>query len=154
VIGHTGAKYTQLPARDGVAHGGITRSNRFPNCSFFSNWKSIDDKITWNVELPADGRFEIEVYYTCPAEDIGSTIELQFGDATIRSKVSVAHDPPLIGAEHDRSQRMESYVKDFKPLKMGTVELKKGQGELTLQASEIPHSKVMDFRLLMLTRIE
>jgi arylsulfatase A-like enzyme len=34
-LGHADYKYTQIPARDGIAHGGIKRSNRFPNCSFF-----------------------------------------------------------------------------------------------------------------------
>ena len=154
VIGHPDYKYTQIPARDGIAHGGIERSNRFPNCSFFSNWKSLDDKITWTAELPADGKFEVDVYYTCPAVDVGSTIELSFGDAKIEAQITEANDPPLRGAEHDRSPRTESYVKDFRPLRMGTIDLHKGKGELTLRATAMPHSQVMDFRLIMLTRIE
>jgi hypothetical protein len=153
VIGHPDMQWTQLPARDAKADGGIQRSNRFPNCSFFSNWKSTEDKITWDVELPANGDFEVELYYTCPADDIGATIELSFGDASIEAKVAIAHDPPLAGAEHDRSPRQESYVKDFKPLSMGTVSLKQGRGPLTLQATDIPGSQAMDFRLLMLRRV-
>ena len=76
VLGHPGSKYTQLPARDAIASGAIRRSNRFPNCSFFTNWKSIEDSITWNVEVPADGIFEVELYYACGKEDVGSIIEL------------------------------------------------------------------------------
>jgi len=48
---------------------------------------------------------------------------------------------------------MESYVKDFKPLNMGTFHLKKGEGVLTLKATDIPGGQVMDFRLLVLKRI-
>jgi len=154
VIGHPDFRFTQIPARDGKAHGGITRSNRFPNCSFFTNWKATSDSITWPVDVPADGKFKVEVYYTCPAEDVGSTIELSLGSATLRSKISEPHDPALQGAEHDRSPRTESYVKDFRPLPMGTIELPKGSGELTLRATEMPGSQVMDFRLIMLTRVE
>ena len=153
MIGHPDYQYTQIPARDGTAHGGIKRSNRYPNCSFFNNWKTTDDKITWEAEVPADGTFEVELYYTCPVADVGSTIELSFNDAKLSAKIAEAHDPPLVGAEQDRSPRTESYVKDFKPLKMGRITLEKGQGTLALKATEIPKSQAMDFRLLMLTRV-
>ena len=68
--------------------------------------------------------------------------------------VNEAHDPPLEGMEHDRVKRIESYVKDFKPMKMGTIELEKGQGTMTLKATDIPGEQVVDVRLLMLTRID
>ena len=45
VIGYEGARLTQVPARDGVGHGNIERSNRFPNDSFFENWTTVDDFI-------------------------------------------------------------------------------------------------------------
>ena len=66
-----------------------------------------------------------------------------------------AHDPPLRGAEHDRVPRQgESYVKDFKPLRLGAVTLAKGRGPLTLRATEIPGKQVMDVRGVTLTRLE
>ena len=153
VIGHPDCKYTQIPARDGIAHGKITRSNKFPNCSYFTNWTSLDDKITWDAEVPADGVFDVEVHYTCPAADVGSTIELSFNGARLAGRITEAHDPPLLGGEHDRVERGESYVKDFKSIKLGTIRLEKGKGELTLGALEMPGSQVMDFRLIMLTRV-
>ncbi|MEE8451010.1 MAG: arylsulfatase, partial [Thermoguttaceae bacterium] len=58
-IGHPDYRYTQIPARDGKAHGDIQRSNRFPNCSFFTNWTNLDDKITWDTEVLADGEYEV-----------------------------------------------------------------------------------------------
>ena len=154
VIGHAGTRFTQIPARDGRAHGGIKRSNRFPNCSYFTNWKSADDKITWDVEVGEAGRYSVELYYTCPAEDLGSKIELRLGEAAVRGVVEVANDPPELGAEHDRSKRMESHVKDFKAMDLGEIELPKGAGELVLRALEGPGDSVMEFRLLMLTRVE
>ena len=54
-IGHPDFKYTQIPARDGKAHGKIKRSNRWPNCSFFTNWTSPEDKITWEAEVINSG---------------------------------------------------------------------------------------------------
>ena len=152
LIGHPDYKYTQIPARDGVAHGNIKRSNRFPNCSFFSNWTGLDDKITWDAEVVAGGTYDVEIYYTCPAADTGSAIELSFGDSRLQGQIVEAHDPPLRGAENDRVGRGESYVKDFKPLKLGTIRLEKGRGELMLRALKKPGSRVIDFRLMMFTR--
>jgi arylsulfatase A-like enzyme len=152
-IGHPDCRYTQMPARDGVAHGNIKRSNRFPNCSFFTNWTSVDDKITWDAEVLSGGAYEVEIYYTCPAADAGSTIELSFNNAKLIGRIAEPHDPPLRGGENDRVVRMESYVKDFQPLKLGTIRLEKGRGELTLRALAKPGSQVMDFRLIMFTRV-
>ena len=152
-IGHPDYTFTQIPARDGTAHGNIVRSNRWPNCSFYTQWTSIEDKITWDAEVLADGEFEVRLWYTCPAEDVGSTFELSFNDAQLTGKITEAHDPPLTGMENDRVERHNSYVKDFKPLNLGTIRLTKGMGTLTLKALEIPGSQVMDFRLLMLKRL-
>lgn len=154
VIGHADTDLTQIPARDGVAHGGIQRSNRFPNCSYFTNWTSIEDSITWDAEVGTTGNYKVEIYYSCPKADVGSTIELSFNDNRLTSQITTPHDPPVEGAEHDRVQRRESYVKDFKPMTMGTVHLKKGKGVLTLKATKLTGSQVMDFRLLMLTRVD
>jgi len=122
-VGHPEFYYTQLPARDGNAHGSIERSNRFPNDSFFTNWRSTDDQITWDVEVLASGDYKAEIYYTISEEDLGSVIQLSFGDSSITGKIDKPHDPPLRGMENDRVERMESYVKDFKPMELGVIKL-------------------------------
>ncbi|HEX5105502.1 MAG TPA: arylsulfatase, partial [Pirellulaceae bacterium] len=102
---------TPLPARDGAGHGNVKRSDTAPNCSYFTNWTSTDDRITWDIEVGQAGRYEAVVYYTCPAADVGSTIELSLGDSRVQSKVTEAHDPPLYGIEHDRvPRRAESFM--------------------------------------------
>ena len=152
-IGHPDYPYIQIPARDGRATGNIVRSNRYPNCSYFTHWTSTEDQITWDVEVLEDGDFEVEIYYTCPAEDIGSAFELSFNGEKITGTVSTPYDPPLRGMENDRVPRTESYVKDFRPLNMGTIHLTNGKGSLVLKAIEIPGSQVMDFRMMMFKRV-
>jgi hypothetical protein len=146
---------TLLPARDGVAHGGVKRSARAPNCSYFTNWTNAkNDKITWDVEVLASGNYEVVLYYTCPAADLGSTFEVVFNDARLEGKVTVANDPPLRGAESDRTPNRgsESYVKDFKPMSVGTILLEKGRGDFSLRASDVPGKQVMDVRLIQLKK--
>ncbi len=153
-VGHPDFVYNQIPARDGIAHGNIQRSNRWPNCSFFENWTSVNDSITWDIEVLEDGDFEVEIYYTCKPEDVGTTLALSFQEAIQTFEITEAHDPPLMGMENDRVERPESYVKDFKPLNIGLMHLPQGKGTLTLKATDIPGKEAIDFRLMMLKRVE
>jgi len=154
-VGYRQFPTTVLPARDAVPHGHIERSARAPNCSFLKNWTSTDDRITWDVEVHTPGKYEAVVYYTCPQSEIGSEVELSLGDGRVSAKVTEAFDPPLRGAEHDRVPRQgESYVKDFAPLKLGTIELPAGRGTLALGALSMPGKQVMDVRAVVLTLAE
>ena len=153
-IGDPNFSFTQLPARDAQIEGNIQRSNRWPNCSFYTNWIDASDKISWQAEVLTSGTYEVTLYYTCPAASVGSSIELRFNNASLATKIQAAHDPPLMGMEHDRFERGESYVKDFRPMKMGRINLEKGKRELALVATEIPGKEVMDFRMLLFHRVE
>ena len=153
IIGHPELKNTQIPARDAKANGLIKRSNYYPNCSYMTNWVNIEDTITWNAEVAEDGKFEAIIYYTCKKDALGSEIELSFSDSSISKKISKFYDPKEYGEENDRSPRIESYVKDFIPLKMGVIDLKKGKGTLMLKGLKMTGKELLDFRLLMLKRI-
>ena len=151
-VGYPEFPTTILPARDGIAHGKVRRSAKAPNCSFFTNWVSTSDKITWDIEVANSGNYQAVIYYTCAKENIGSTVELNFNGNRIQGKVTKPHDPPLVGEEFDRCSRgSESYVKDFQPLDLGLFRLEKGRGLLTLHALDVPGRRVMDVRAVLLT---
>lgn len=150
-VGYAEFPIAQLPARDGAPSGGIKRSANAPNCSYFTNWTKSDDAITWKVEIRTAGTYDVELGYTCPKDSVGSTVELSFGERLLSGKVMEPHDPPLRGKENDRVPRVgESYVKDFRPLKLGTIHLPAGTGTLKLRATAIPGPMVMDLRGLTL----
>ena len=151
-IGHPSLFQTQLPARDAIGHGNIKRSNRWPNSSYLLNWTSTTDSITFSSEVLTSGDYEIELFYTCPEEDIGSTVELSFNNSKLEFKITEAFDSPLL-KDDDIYPRMEGYVKEFKRKNIGTIQLEKGTGLLTLKATNIPGSQVMDFRLLLLKKL-
>lgn len=153
-VGFPAAKITQLPARDGIAHGTIQRSNRFPNSSFFTNWTQESDSITWNSDVLASGDFKATIYYTAKPASVGSTFYLKQGNKRLESKIEEAYDPPFIGVEFDRFPRQESYEKEFKALEMGIIHLDKGRSTISLHGSEIKGPELMDFRLLVLERIK
>lgn len=151
-VGYPDFPTTILPARDGVPHGNVKRSAKAPNYSFFTNWISTIDKITWDIEVANGGNYQAVIYYTCAKENVGSTIELNFNGNRIQGKVTKPHNPPLYGEEHDRCSRgSESFVKDFQPLDLGVFRLEKGRGLLTLRAPDVPGKRVMDVRAVLLT---
>jgi len=95
----------------------------------------------------------VTLHYALPKADIGAVIELSHNDSRLRATLTQPNDVPARGQENDRVPRQESYVKDFKPMRLGIIELKKGRGELTLNALKIPGSQALEFRLLMLRRV-
>lgn len=151
-VGYPEFPTTQLPARDGVAHGKVERSARAPNCSYFTNFNTLDDAVTWDIEVATAGEYEVIIHYACPAADVGSTIEVSFKDSRLQATLAEPHDPPLLGAENDRVPRKsESYVKDFKPWPAGVIPLEPGRGPLKVRALNVPGQQVMELRMVELT---
>ncbi|MGB9689423.1 arylsulfatase [Thermogutta sp.] len=151
-VGYTEFPVTYLPARDGVPHGGIERSAKAPNCSFFTNWTSPEDSITWDIEVHTAGQYEVVVYYTCRPEDVGVVVRASFAGRNVEGKITEPFDPPLHGHEFDRVPRQgESYVKDFKPFVLGMIQLPAQRGLLELRAVNIPGDRAIDLRWVKLT---
>ncbi len=151
-VGYAAFPWTPLPARDGVPHGTVKRSSNAPNSSYFVNWKTTEDRLTWDIEVNTAGSYDVTIDYTCPVPDAGATIELSFKNAKLTGKVAPGWDPPLY-TNQDTLPRppAESTMKEFRPLSLGTVKLEAGRGQLALRALQIPGASVMDVRRINLT---
>jgi arylsulfatase A-like enzyme len=152
-VGYEVFPRTWLPARDAQPSGPtIRRSSGAPNCSYFVNWKSLEDRVTWNLDVQSTGSYEVELLYTCPEGDEGSVIKLTCGDAELVGTVSQAWNPPLY-TNQDTLPRPEgeSKMKPFRALNLGTIKLMKGQAPLVIQATAMPGESVMDLLELNLT---
>lgn len=151
-VGYREFPITLLPARDGEPQGGVKRSSNAPNCSYFVNWTSLDDRMVWLLDVHTAGRYEVTADYTCKEADAGAVIELAFQEARLSSPVAPGWDPPLY-THQDTLPRPdgESQMKEFRTLHLGEINLPSGQGPLTLRAIKIPGKSVMDVRRLTLT---
>jgi arylsulfatase A-like enzyme len=154
-VGYREFPITMLPARDGEPQGGVQRSSGAPNCSYFVNWTSEEDRMVWSLDVQTAGRYEVSIDYTCPLSDAGSTVELSFGKNRITGKVEPGWDPPLY-TNQDTLPRppAESQMKEFRTLRLGEMTLDTGRGPLTLRAVDIPGEYVMDVRRVTLTLVE
>lgn len=151
-VGYPGLAITQLPARDAHWDGGIERSSRWPNHSYLRHWQSGSDRIYWPVDVGEAGDYRVTVYYTAPGASVGTRITLESGQQATSATVTAAHDPPETGMAQDRVPRTESYVKDFRPLDLGTIRLEPGRGTLRLAADPV-YGPGLDFSVLLLERI-
>ena len=149
-IGYVGAPLTELPARDGHGEGGVVHSGRAPNCSFFTDWKNTEDSLVWDVDVLNAGTYVAKIWYTCPAQDVGSTIQLSCGESRITTSVTPAWDP-LLNTGEDRADRgSESYAKPFHVLSLGDIKLEVGKTQLRLSALHVPGASVADVRRIVL----
>lgn len=150
-VGYKEFPRTPLPARDGEPYGSVKRSANAPNCSYFVNWASKEDTMTWNLDVHTTGDYAVEILYTCPEADAGATVQLSFNDSALQGKVMPGWDPPLY-TNQDTIPRHngESHMKEFHSLKLGTLHLAKGTGSLVLRALDIPGKSVMDVRQILL----
>ena len=154
-VGYREFPATMLPARDGEPLGNVRRSSGAPNCSYFVNWTSTDDRLVWYIDVHTAGRYEVVIDYTCPDADAGSLVELSFNGSELTGRVAPGWDPPLF-TNQDTLPRPsgESQMKDFRPLRLGEINLGQGEGELTLRALEVPGESVMDVRRVTLTLVD
>jgi hypothetical protein len=151
-VGYPEFPITMLPARDGAPSGGVERSSKAPNCSYFVNWTSKEGQMAWEIEVQTSGEYDAVIDYTCPLADAGSLVELSFNGSRLTGRVAPGWDPPL-NTNQDTLPRPdgESQMKAFRPLALGTLRLEKGAGTLALRALEIPGKNVMDVRRVTLT---
>ena len=144
---------TTLPARDGVEHGTIMRSSKAPNNSFFTHWTQAEDYITWDIDVGVTGDYEVIVYYTCAEGDEGTTLRLSMrGGDSVQAPVVQPFDPPLYDKSKERMPTSHYFVKDFKPLHLGVLQLNKGHGQLRLDSLDIKGKQVIDVHSLVLNR--
>ncbi len=147
------AESTTLPARDGVPHGTIRRSSKAPNNSFFVNWTRDDDSITWDIEVGTAGRYRATVFYTCPDPNVGAIVRIACNNSSTETTVTEAFDPPLWDKSKERVAESHYFVKDFKPLELGVLTLKKGRDTLTLTAPELVGGRGIDVHSVVLQKV-
>ena len=139
--------------RDAEFTGSIERSSKAPNNSFLHSWTDPDDHITWDVDVGQEGDYKAVLYYTCIEENLGCELVLGMdGAGEVRCAVTKAFDPPLYNKDKERVAKSHYFMKDFTPIELGVINLKKGRGVLKLAAVKMPGKGMVDVHSLVLTR--
>ncbi len=69
-----------LAATDADVHGQTARLEHGDTKNCIGFWTNPADSVHWNAAINATGFFEIDVTYACPADSIGSEVQVAIGD--------------------------------------------------------------------------
>ena len=153
-VNYDKSKYTHLPARDADFTGDLSRSSIHANDSFIENWINEEDYIFWNIHSLSAGKNNVSLYYTLAESSVGTQLTLEFMNNKITKNIINSHDPELEGMGDDRIKRIESYTKEFKKITLGDLYFEEGVSSLKLKTSDLIGNKSIDFRLLVLEKVD
>tara|TARA_B100001093_G_scaffold462637_1_gene478038 strand:+ start:22716 stop:24407 length:1692 start_codon:yes stop_codon:yes gene_type:complete len=141
-----------LPSRDASFSAEVKRSNRWPNDSYLKQWKSLSDSIFWPVENFESGWYYFTLYYTAPKTEVGVPLEIKIKNGSVQQIVEKTFVSEPIGASEDRVRRIESYIKDFYPLRFkDSLFLEKGLDTIVLHRMKSGEHSI-EFQKLELSR--
>jgi len=115
------------------------------------NWTAPSDSIYWEVNSPAKQYYTVYLNYTCPADQVGSDIQVSAGSDRFVQRISIAFDPPYITSP-DRVKRKEAYEKTWKRVKVGSLLIPEGQTRITVTAPRIVRKEVAEIKSIELVR--
>lgn len=116
------------------------------------NWVDPADRIWWDIDVVAAGKYRAELLYCCPAADVGAKIRVEAAGKSAEATVTKAHDPAPLPSP-DRVKRKEVYEKAWATLDVGVLDLPAGRAKLTVSAPTIPASQAMELKAARLTRL-
>ncbi len=151
-IGFEGEEMVYLPAHE----AGFTGEIHFMEGhgwahDWLVNWTNTDDSIFWEVEVEQEAVFSVSLLYSCPQENIGSTLSLQTSQSEVMATIDKPFDPDYIPSP-DRVTRIEVYEKDWARLDLGEIKVLPGREVITIKAVDIPAGQVGEIKGLQLKR--
>jgi arylsulfatase A len=114
------------------------------------NWINKKDSIVWEVVVDQPTAYDVVLAYSCPAENVGSTLRINTAVSSSESAILKAHNPDYLPSP-DRIQRIEVYEKEWGRLDLGEITVLPGVQEITLKALDIPAGQVGEIKGLYLS---
>ena len=149
-IGFEGEEGVYLPAHESRFTGNIhfMEGHGWAH-DWLVNWTNSEDSIVWEVVVDQPTSYIVVLSYSCPEENIGSTLIIKTDESSSESVISQAHDPDYLPSP-DRIQRIEVYEKEWGRLDLGEIAVLPGVQEITLKAPKIPAGEVGEIKGLHL----
>jgi hypothetical protein len=144
------ANFVELPAFESQFNGELKfiEGHGWAH-DYLVNWTSAKDEMTWLVNSTIEKEMTVLLRYTCPESELGSKVAVSLKGSTVSNSISIAFDPPMIKSP-DRVKRQESYEKEWQLMEIGKLKIIKGQNLFKLNTLKVAHTKVADFKSLIL----
>jgi arylsulfatase A-like enzyme len=140
---HAPQAFVDKPLRFGSGPG-------FAN-DWLTGWTDVDAKVSFEIEVMLAGEYDIELAFACPPDDAGSRVRVSVGDAILEAMIPSAPAPEIVLPHREEKGRARYRNREWKTLKIGTLNLQKGPEKLTLKPLEMTGGQVMDLKHLALT---
>jgi len=127
------SKEITLTAATGTPHGKKLRYEPEPYKNVLGYWTEVDDWADWDLAIPSDGTYEIEVQCGCGAKNGGSVVRLEIGDESLQWTVR--------DTGHFQNMIYES---------IGRMKLKAGSYRLAVKPQSKAAAAIMDIRTIVL----
>ncbi|MEM8668199.1 MAG: hypothetical protein AAGG48_11825 [Planctomycetota bacterium] len=127
----------RLPACLASVHGEKLRFEPQPHKNTVGYWTVADDWCEWQIELPKEAAYEIQIWQGCGKGQGGSEVDLIAGDETLPFTVEDT-----------------GHFQNFRQRSIGSITLKAGKQSLQLRPSKKANKAVMDVRLIVLKPID
>jgi arylsulfatase A len=114
-------------------------------------WNNTNDKADWTIEVVQDGMFQIELKYNSSDSFVGQAIKVIVDNQVLSKKLDKSYLGKVIPSP-DRVQRIEAYEKDWGLFNLGTLELKKGIHQLSIQTEGRTMVEKLELKSLLITK--
>ena len=122
-----------LTAAKGTPHGKKLRYEPETYKNVLGYWTEVDDWADWDLTIPKDGKYEIEVQCGCGTNNGGSVVRLEVGGESIEWTV-----------------RETGHFQNMIVENIGTMNLKAGSHRLAVKPQVKKGAAVMDIRTIVL----
>jgi len=134
-LGHREENPAVLPATQAKLEGGVHfRAKMGYANDFIVNWKSAQDRISWDAQVEAPGRYVAVIESLCPPENVGCEVTLAAGGQQVKARVrteGTMHELPLPNIVESPVHAPEMH---WSMASLGELELPAGPVRLTLSA--------------------
>jgi hypothetical protein len=152
-VGHAECPYVELPAPEAYFTDNIRWYNQWGFAhDWLTGWAGADDRIWWEADVVAAGRYEVTVKYTCPADSVGTRLRIEADGDSVEAALAEAFDPP----PRQRPTRFpkKRFIQTFKSQRLGELVLKEGPQRITIRAVDLRGSRVCDLKAIGLRRLD
>jgi arylsulfatase A-like enzyme len=152
-VGYSERPFVELPAPEAYFSGGIRWYNQWGFAhDWLTGWSKTEDRIWWEIDVVAAGRYEASIQYTCPAKSVGTALHIEVGDASLEGSLEREYNPKP-RQRPTRSPKKRS-IQTFATQSLGEIDLQAGRQQIIIRASTMPGDRVCDLKSIGLRRLD
>ena len=120
---------------------------------WLTGWDNTDATVAWEIDVAYPGQYEVEIQYLCPEADAGSSVAIRCGNSVVHGMTS-GGSTTNIPLPHRVENEHQKYInRRWSTLRLGTLQLEKGERRITVSAVTKPGANVMELKALTLKRV-